>query len=124
MAIAIPALILIVVAFALPNYLAVRLGVFGGGALAASPEAAQTAPAAPVAAPTAARARRQRISPKFTRGGYLWKALSPMLFAVGLIFGIALGGVAGTVITVGTFLNMVLGFMGWDFNFVGGKRQY
>lgn len=124
MAIAIPALILVVVAFALPNVLAVRLGIFGGGALAAAPEVAQPVASAPVAAPAAASAKRVRVSPKYTRGGYLWKALSPMLFAVGLIFGIAVGGVVGTVIAGGTFLNMVWGFMGWDFNFVGGKRQY
>ena len=112
MVIAIPTLVLIVLAFALPNYLAVRYAVFGGapGAPAA---------AAPGEAPVARRKNQAWL--KFTRRGHLWKALSPFVFAASVILGLGLGGVAGISLVALATLNLAWGLLGWD-GYVPGRR--
>ncbi|HWI51990.1 MAG TPA: hypothetical protein VNT01_07600 [Symbiobacteriaceae bacterium] len=111
MVIAIPTLVLIVLAFALPNYLAVRYAVFGG------------APGAPAAAPgtTPAVRRKNQAWLKFTRRGYLWKALSPFVFAACVILGLGLGGAVGISLVAVATLNLAWGLIGWD-GYVPGRR--
>lgn len=96
----------------LPNYLAIRYALLGGSEAAAAGGAAAATPAA-----TTVRRRGRSLVER----GYMWKALSPFLFAFSVILGIALGGVPGIVLVAVMFLNLVLGFMGWD-AYIPGKR--
>lgn len=98
----------------LPNYLAIRYAMFGGSEVAAAGGAA-------AAAAVGARPARKAAGWKWVQRGYMWKALSPFLFAFSVILGIAVGGVAGIVLVSVMFLNLVLGFMGWD-AYIPGKR--
>lgn len=101
MVVAILTLALLAVAFAVPNYLAVRYAVFGG------------APGAPATVGAVKGARRSG-SPAFARRGYLWKALSPLIFAVSIIVGLGLGGAVGAGIVALAALNLAFGLIGWD----------
>lgn len=101
MAVAIPALIILGLALLIPNYLAVRYGMLGG------------APGAVAVGGGSSVARRTFRLPGFVRRGYLWKALSPLLFAVSVIMGLAVGGLVGGLIVLLAFLNLLLGFLGW-----------
>lgn len=110
LAITIPVLVVLAVLFILPNYIAVRYALLGDilearrfqprRALSARRGAAADAPAA--APPVAQR-----------RPVHLWKALSPLLFAVCLILGIAIGETAGLALAGVAFLNLLWGFTGW-----------
>ena len=104
MAIAIPTLALLVLALAIPNYVAVRYAVFGGS------------PVAPVNGGTVLKleAHRKRRLADVVRRGYLWKALSPLVFALSMIVGIGLGGVVGLSLVGLAALNLVYGLLGWD----------
>ncbi|HWI64541.1 MAG TPA: hypothetical protein VNT75_22140 [Symbiobacteriaceae bacterium] len=116
MVITIPTLALLVLAIALPNYLAVRYAVFGG-----SPVAPVTEGGSVSLAPARGRARRSELFAKLTQRGYLWKALSPFVFAASVILSLGLGGVAGISLVVLAALNLVWGFLGWS-GYVPGRR--
>lgn len=115
MVIAVVGLALMVVAFAVPNYLAVRYAVFGGapggaaagGAVAANSAVGHTG------------VKKDRLA--FARRGYLWKALSPLLFAASVILGLGLGGVIGLTLVGLALLNLVFGLIGWD-GYVPGRK--
>jgi hypothetical protein len=111
MIISVTVLALLGLAFAVPNYLAIRYALLGGGAVAG------TAPGAAVSAP-AARTRKRR--PVGT-GAFMWKALSPFVFAVSVILGIALGDVAGIALVGAALLNLIWGMRGWR-DYQPGKR--
>lgn len=115
MVIAVSVLALLVAAFLVPNYLAIRHGMFGGVTAAAA------GGGAPVAAIPAAKAVQVR---KPMRGGeviFAWKALSPFVFAFSVILGIALSGIPGLVLVGLALLNLVWGFFGWG-NYIPGKQ--
>lgn len=114
-------LTLLGVALVLPNLLAVRLALIPEGGFAARP-ASTGGVAADAAAPAkrATRVRTGRPSPQFVRRGYLWKALSPLLFGLAFVLGLAIGGLPGYIVMGVAFLNLLLGFWGWD-AYVPGK---
>ncbi|MDF2627405.1 MAG: hypothetical protein K0R39_1236 [Symbiobacteriaceae bacterium] len=114
MVIAVVGIALLVVAFAVPNYLAVRYAVFGGAPGAVAAGGAVTA----AAAGGVSGIKRDRLA--FARRGYLWKALSPLLFAMSVILGLGLGGALGLSLVALATLNLVWGFIGWD-GFVAGR---
>jgi len=103
-AVTIPTLIILGLALLIPNYLAVRYGILGG---------APGTGAAAVAVGGGRSAGRTFRMPGFVLRGYLWKALSPLLFAVSVIMGLAVGGMVGGLIVLLAFLNLLLGFLGW-----------
>ena len=115
MVITISTLALLVLAIALPNYLAVRYAVFGG-----SPVKPVTT-GATIGLVPARGARRSELFAKLTQRGYLWKALSPFVFAASVILGLGLGGLAGISLVVLAALNLVWGFLGWS-DYVPGRR--
>ncbi|MFZ5824353.1 MAG: hypothetical protein ACOY94_08505 [Bacillota bacterium] len=94
------------IALLVPNVLAVRL------ALAGADEAPAISSGAKVIAP--ARRRVKRASPQLARKGYLWKALSPLIFGVTVILGLAVSGTAGYAMMGAGLLNLLWGFWGWD----------
>lgn len=108
MAITVSVLVLLAAALALPNYLAVRYALLGG----VSPQGA----AVRIGRKASPGRTAAVAAPRLDRGIYLWKALSPLLFAVCLILGIAVGGVAGIALAAVAFLNLVWGMMGWRVN--------
>lgn len=116
MVITISTLALLVLAIALPNYLAVRYAVFGG-----SPVAPVTAGESAAGLAPARGARRSELFAKLTQRGYLWKALSPFVFAASVILGLGLGGAAGIGLVTLAALNLVWGFLGWN-GYVPGRR--
>lgn len=103
-----------VVAFAVPNYLAVRYAVFGG-----APGAAVAGGAVAAGAGGRTAGKKDRLA--FARRGYLWKALSPLLFAASVILGLGSGGVIGYSLVGLALLNLVWGFIGWD-SYVPGRK--
>ncbi|MBP2018269.1 hypothetical protein J2Z79_001670 [Symbiobacterium terraclitae] len=99
-------------ALLLPNVVALRTAIAG-------PDERQAARmAAAKAAP--ARPRRTFPAPKLLRRGYLWKALSPLVFALTVMFGIAIGGTTGYVLMGLGLLNVLLGLWGWG-DYVRGQ---
>lgn len=113
-------LTLLGIALLVPNVLAVRFALLGAGdAPAAVAVSADTAAA--VSAAAKARPAAKRASPKFVRGGYLWKALSPLLFGVSFVLGLALDGVPGYVVMGLGLLNLIIGTLGWE-AYVPGKK--
>jgi hypothetical protein len=60
------------------------------------------------------------IAPPYARG-FGWKALSPLIFAAGVLFSIALGGMAGTVLFLLVLANLIFGLSGWKF-YVPGRN--
>lgn len=105
------------IALLVPNVLAIRLAMFGGaGAVAVS-----GGPAVVKASGGSARKGLRLVTPKFARRGYLWKALSPLLFGVSFILGLALEGPVGYGIMAAGLLNMLFGLLGWEF-YVPGKK--
>ena len=123
MVITVIGLTLLGAALLLPNVLALRLAF----ASAAEREAArvQARTAARTAGGQAAAHVRVRIpAPRLVRRAYLWKALSPLVFAFSVMFGIAVGGTAGYVLMGLGLLNLLLGLWGWDEYVPGhtGKR--
>lgn len=98
----------------IPNVVAVRFALLGGG----GPRPVRTV--ATVQAAPVVRRKAARGSLRFTRRGYLWKAFSPLLFGVSVVIGVAVGGVPGYVIMGIGLLNLVWGFLGWD-AYVPGK---
>jgi len=112
MAIAVPVLVLLAAVFALPNYLAIRYALLGEGTAAARgfsvrrrSRTAQTAQAGQAAqAPAVPRPRGVL---------HLWKALSPLVFAVAVIIAIAVGEMPGMVIAGVGLLNLLFGLTGW-----------
>lgn len=115
MVIAVSVLVVLAAAFLVPNYLAIRHGMFGGVTAAAA------GGGAPVAVVPAAKAAKVR---KLGRGGeviFAWKALSPFVFAFAVILGIALSGIPGLVLVGLALLNLVWGFFGWA-NYIPGKK--
>ncbi len=127
------ALAFLAVMLVLPNYIAIRYGVFGGNAnfaVAAGPGAEAPVPGSSGSAQPETRTPSQ-TSPKrasgsrlagLTQRGYLWKALSPLVFSVAFIIGIAVGGVVGYTLLGLAFLNLVWGFTGWG-AYRPGKRR-
>ncbi|HLN61601.1 MAG TPA: hypothetical protein VK464_08630 [Symbiobacteriaceae bacterium] len=101
-------LAILALALAVPNYLAIRYAMFSGAAAAGG---------AGVAAMPVAKA--QKVS-RLGEFGFMWKALSPILFAVGFIIGLGVGGPVGTGMILLTLLNLVLGFIGWG-SYIPGK---
>lgn len=59
------------------------------------------------------------IRPAHARG-FGWKALSPLIFATGVLFAIAIGGTGGIVLFLLVLANLVFGLMGWTF-YVPGR---
>jgi hypothetical protein len=114
MVIAVVGLALMVVMFAVPNYLAVRYAVFGG-----APGGAEAGGAVTAGAGGRVAAKKDRLA--FARRGYLWKALSPLLFAACVILGLGFGGVIGLSVVGLALLNLVWGFIGWD-TYVPGRK--
>jgi len=106
-------LTLLGVALLAPNALALRMAIAGADERAA-------ARAAVSAASVPARPRVAIKAPRLLRRGYLWKALSPLLFAVSVVLGLAVGGSPGYAIMGLGFLNMLLGIWGWE-EYVPGK---
>lgn len=106
------------IALLIPNVLAIRLALFGGGNGAVAIAGAGAAPAARMAAE--ARPKGVRLSPSFVRKGYLWKALSPLMFGLAVVLGLAIGDIPGYVIMGLGLVNLVWGFLGWD-GYVPGK---
>ncbi|MFO7274881.1 MAG: hypothetical protein DIU55_008440 [Bacillota bacterium] len=106
-------LTLLGVALLLPVGLAFRLSF----ATAAEREAAraEVRAAAHRSGRTAPRRVRLRLpAPRLVRRFYLWKALSPLVFALTVMFGIAVGGKAGYVLMGLGLINLLLGLWGWD----------
>jgi len=113
MAIAVPVLALLALAFILPNYLAIRYALLGDGTAAAGgfslrrkSRAAQTAQTAQIAQAAPAPPRPRGVL-------HLWKALSPLLFAIAVIIAIAVGEMPGMVIAGAGLLNLLFGLTGW-----------
>lgn len=119
MAITIPVLILLVAFFAVPNYLAIRYALFGGSGATAT--AAAGGPTVAVAAAPVAAGRRL-AGGNWASRGFGWKALSPILFSLGVILSIAVGGVAGIAIISVATLNLIWGFLGWNGHYVNNRR--
>lgn len=113
MVIAVISLAVLGVAVLLPNVLAIRFALLGGSGTGAVAGGAAPALKAARTARTGGRGLLDR--------GYMWKALSPLLFAVSVILAIALGGIAGVVVVSVSFLNLVLSFIGWG-NYIPGKH--
>lgn len=114
------------IALLVPNVLAVRLAVLGIGDAPASASVSTVAAAAvSSAAAASARPTVKRGSPKFVRGGYLWKALSPLVLGICYVLGLAVGGVPGYVIMGLGLLNVLVGSLGWDAYIPGkmGKKR-
>ncbi|MFZ5815125.1 MAG: hypothetical protein ACOY93_07450 [Bacillota bacterium] len=105
------------VALLIPNVLAIRFALLGVGDPVPAIPARTSAPARAAAQ---ARPSVKRPSPRFVRGGYLWKALSPILFGVSFILGLAIQGPVGYGIMAAGLLNMIWGFLGWD-AYIPGK---
>ncbi len=102
-------LAILALALAVPNYLAIRYAMFSGAAAAAGD--------AGVAAMPVAKAHKVSRLGEF---GFMWKALSPILFAVGFIIGLGVGGPVGTGIILLTLLNLIFGLVGWG-SYIPGK---
>lgn len=105
------------VALIVPNVVAVRTAFAGAAereAARAQARAQARAGGRKAGAPAAARVRRRIPAPRFVRRAYLWKALSPLLFALSIMFGIAIGGTTGYVLMGLGLLNLLLGLWGWD----------
>lgn len=102
-------LAILALALAVPNYLAIRYALFSGAAAAAGGAEVATVPAAKV----------QKVS-RLGEFGFMWKALSPILFAVGFILGLGIGGPVGTGLILLTLLNLILGLIGWG-SYIPGK---
>jgi hypothetical protein len=114
MVIAVLALAVLGAAFLVPNYMAIRYAMFGGGVGVAAAGGAAAA-----GAPVIAVKFRKR-----SRGGeglFAWKALSPFVFAFSVILGIALSGIPGLVLVALATANLVWGMLGWS-NYIPGKR--
>lgn len=110
-------LTLLGIALLLPNVLAIRFALFGGQGLV---EAVVAGEGGVVAAPApVAKAKGRGL--KFARGGYLWKALSPLLLGMLAIIGIALGGPVGYGLMGLGLLNAIVAFIGWD-SYVPGRK--
>lgn len=107
------------IALLVPNVLAIRLAVFGDGT--ASATLATGTGAAAAKATVVTRPAVRRASPQFVRRGYLWKALSPFLFGVTVILGLALDGAVGYAVMGAGLLNLVFGILGWD-AYIPGKK--
>lgn len=83
-------------------------------------DAKLAAKAAERAAAAAEKAAKGIIDvPSYARG-FGWKALSPLVFAVGVLFAIALGGTVGIVLFLLALANLIFGLMGWQF-YVPGR---
>lgn len=106
-----------------PNVVSLRVAFADAAEREAARLQARTA-ARKAGAPAAARVRVRIPAPRFLRRAYLWKALSPLLFAFSVMFGIAVGGTTGYVIMGLGLLNLLLGLWGWDAYVPGhtGKR--
>ncbi|HYG56490.1 MAG TPA: hypothetical protein VD902_00185 [Symbiobacteriaceae bacterium] len=116
MAIAIPTLVLIGLALLLPNYLAVRYAMLGG-----TPVSAAAGGTASASTGTVIRFVRRSGGRSIVERGYLWKALSPLLFAASIILALGLGGWLGGAIVLLAFLNLLFGMLGWD-AYIPGKK--
>jgi hypothetical protein len=97
-------------ALVLPNYMAIRYAMLSGGGAAAAGDAA--------AVPAAKVQKASRLG----EFGFMWKALSPMLFAAAFILGLGIGGTIGTGIILLALANTVLGFIGWKSYIPGVKK--
>lgn len=106
------------IAFLIPNVLAVglALGRFGGAAALPGPVHAVVPQVAP-------KAVVKRSSPKLLRKGYLWKALSPLLFGFSVVLGLAVGDLPGYGIMGLGLLNLAFGALGWDAYIPGKMRK-
>jgi|GEM_PF-1863783 len=120
-------LVILGAALLLPNVVALRTAIAGpderrAARMAASQTAVSRSSGAGQA--EAARPRRAIPVPRLLRRGYLWKALSPLVFALSVMFGIAVGGTTGYVIMGLGLLNLLLGLWGWGEYVPGhaGKR--
>lgn len=109
---------ILVIAFLTPNVLAFGLALGRGGGAAVAP--APVRPAVPQAAP---KAVAKRSSPKLVRKGYLWKALSPLLFGFSVVLGLAVGDLLGYGIMGLGLLNLLWGTLGWDAYIPGKMRK-
>lgn len=98
-----------------PNVVALRTAIAGADERQAARMAAKAGGASrgSGAQAVSARPRRTIPVPRLLRRGYLWKALSPLLFALSVMFGIAVGGTTGYVIMALGLLNLLLGVWGW-----------
>lgn len=108
-------LAIIGLALAVPNYFAVRYALLGGE-IGAAP-----AGAAIGEVPAAKVSKVAKVS-KMGEFGFMWKALSPIVFAFAFILGLGIGGPIGTGIVLLTLLNMILGFFGWG-GYVAGYKK-
>ncbi len=116
-------LALLGVSLAIPNVLALRLAFADAAEREASRARARSA-ARTGGRPAGPRVRLRIPAPRLLRRGYLWKALSPLVFALSVMFGIAVGGTAGYVLMALGLVNLLLGLWGWDEYVPGhaGKR--
>lgn len=106
-------LTLLGLALLVPN--AVAFGLSFGGASSGGGAAAVSARSA-----SAPRVRIGIKAPKLVRRGYLWKAVSPLLFGFSVVLGLGVGGTLGYGIMGLGFLNLLLGLWGWE-GFVPGQ---
>lgn len=104
------------------NIFAFRQTLFGAkvDAKLASKDAKLAAKAAERAAAAAERAAKGIIVVPAHARAFGWKALSPIIFATGVLFAIALGGTAGLVLFLLVTANLIFGLMGWQF-YVPGR---
>ena len=110
-------LTLLGLALLVPNALAFRLAIGGAAGGVGTASAAVKAAAAP-------RIRLAIKAPRLIRRGYLWKAVSPLLFGFSVVLGLGVGGTLGYVVMGVAFLNLLLGLWGWEGHVPGqaGKR--
>lgn len=77
--------------------------------------------AAEKAAAAAERAAKGIIDVPAHARAFGWKALSPIIFATGVLFAIALGGTVGIVLFLLVLVNLIFGLAGWKF-YVPGRN--
>lgn len=76
---------------------------------------------AKLAAIEAEKAAKGIVDVPATARGFGWKALSPLIFASGVLFAIAIGGAAGAGLFALVTLNLIFGLANWD-HYVPGRK--
>jgi len=106
MIITVAVLVILAVLFLLPNYIAVRYALLGDVLAGGQGVVRRRKEAAPAEQAAAAPVLRRTVL-------QLWKAFSPLVFAICLILAIAVGGMEGLALAGAAFLNLLWGFTGW-----------
>lgn len=116
----------------LPNAVALRTAIAGAeerkaarlALRSAAVRAGGSGAAASAGEGATARPHRAIRLPRLFYRGYLWKALSPLVFALTVMFGIAVGGSTGYLLMGFGLVNLLFGLVGWQEYVPGqaGKR--